>query len=133
MTTRQLLLVATLCLAPLIAQAAKMMRLPDEDHAFCDIVANMAPDWMEQHQQGSTVEEISAATEATVKEAGIDLESDHGVLLITAANFSLISIAQQDPASDNEAQVIAFNTCGKWLKGRGRIKYKISDQPLVWD
>ena len=126
-------LLAALSLTPFCAQAEKLTKLTSADHEFCDTVASMAPGWMEQHEQGLTVEEISSATKATVEKAGIDPASDSGMPLIVAADFALISIAQQDPSTSDEAKVIAYNTCGKWIKGRGRVQYKIEDRPMLWD
>lgn len=101
--------------------------------SVCELIASLAPDWLESHEAGKTLDEITGDAMAAFDRAGLTEDTDHGVTLRTAAKVSLIGLAQNDPANPADAAKIAKDTCATWYRSRGRSSYQIPDRPLLWD
>jgi len=108
--------------------------LAEAPTTVCELMAELAPDWLASHEAGKTVEEISADTMASFDQAGLTADNDRGAIFRTAASVSLIGLAQNDPRSPAAASEAALEYCAIWYRSRKSQKtYQIPDRPMLWN
>lgn len=105
----------------------------DPPETVCELMATLAPNWLESHESGKTVEEISDELMASFDRVGLTEDTDRGITFRTAGTVSLIGLAQNDPATPEAAAEIALETCSTWYRSRGRSPYSIPERPMLWD
>jgi hypothetical protein len=105
----------------------------DPPETVCELMATLASNWLESHESGKTVEEISNELMASFDRVGLTEDTDRGITFRTAGTVSLIGLAQNDPATPEAAAEIALETCSTWYRSRGREPYRIPERPMLWD
>ena len=108
--------------------------LADAPETLCELMAELAPDWLASHETGKTVEEISAETMSSFDQAGLTADDDRGAIFRAAASVSLIGLAQNNPQSPKAASAAALEACAIWYRTRKSQKtYQIPDRPMLWN